>query len=480
MTSSTTLPPRTIKRILHDLSELERNPIPGISLCMPDHNQPFLLHGNLVINVGAYKGLLIHLILRIPSDFPLSPPAAHIAPSLGFNHQFHHHIYDDPKGNTICNNLVSNFGMFGHIDEFGKPERSGWIAAYTLGSLMLQLQVFFADPDYNQENLPSEELVQGLREHINKYELDITVSNEIEDRIVKHSFDNPYPALSSFTEGSEAKQFSGQKLEGIPEDKATSEANSNQTRSQSHTTSNKTSEEDGLQKNEEDKICEWEKPLKKISKADLSYTNNSTPLSIKKLVCLLISRQIDLLNKSKISDEGEPQKSEEDKFGEGRLQKSKESKTWEWERSIKKVSKTTLPSTNQPSISHITKPKQTLISSYLGVDRSADKSTVPTKESISSKVFCAISKSNLLDSGEPTFGYLIDVLNNPSQLAVLRPLTEVISFDAFMLNFPGPDQPIYMSCSQKFLSGLRLEYVVWLPMYIDDPHFERSKHHFLI
>ena len=155
---------------------------------------------------------------------------------------------------------------------------------------------------------------------------------------------------------------------------------------------------------------------------------------------------------------------------EGELHKSKEDKTCEWKKPLKKASKADLSAT---------KPRETGISSYLKADRSANKSTILSKEQIASKLFCTISKSSLLDSEEPMFGYPIDIIFNSSEQTVLNPLTEVISFDAFMLNFLELEQSTYTSCSQKFLSGLRLQYAVWLPMYIDDSHFERSKHHLL-
>lgn len=40
---------------------------------------------------------MIHLILHIPDDYPLSGPSGNIAPGLEFDSQYHGHIHEDGR-----------------------------------------------------------------------------------------------------------------------------------------------------------------------------------------------------------------------------------------------------------------------------------------------------------------------------------------------------------------------------------------------
>ena len=193
---------RAIKRVLRDLAEIEANPISGISVAMPNINNPFIMHGNIEIRDGIYEGILIHLVIHIPDEYPIKPPAVNIAPGLDFGHKYHEHIYDNQTyGNSICTDLTSNFaGHFSLIDSYGKPTRSGWTPSYTLSSVLIQLQVFFADPDLEKHMLPSDEEISRLKQHIEKFELDVKIDDGMgEERTVTHSRKHPYPPLSCET-----------------------------------------------------------------------------------------------------------------------------------------------------------------------------------------------------------------------------------------------------------------------------------------
>ena len=206
--NSPTISLNTTERVLHDLGELNQNPLVGMSLCMPNQEDPSILHGNILIDSGIYKGLMIHLIFRIPPDFPLSPPTAVVAPGLGFNHKFHSHIYDEPSGN-----LVSKFGLFGERDEFEKPRKTEWTPNCTLSGLMLQLQEFLADPGLDAHCLPTEGEIEELRKYNRKYALEITIKDGNGTQIIKHSFEKPYPALASCNTDFEVKRVSQEAVE---------------------------------------------------------------------------------------------------------------------------------------------------------------------------------------------------------------------------------------------------------------------------
>ena len=206
------VPPSTLKRIYKDLDEINRNPLFGASLCMPNQNDPLTLRANLFILDGPYKDLLIHLIIHLPRDYPITGPAANIAPGLNFGHKYHEHLYDDlENGNQICADLLTNFrGMY----DGSKLAKSGWTPAYTLSSVLMQLQVFFADPDYPKHLLPTQEDVEALRKHVREFKSTFQLTDGQE---VTHSFDSPYPPISSMT-------ISQKSTEQISKKKDTSDA----------------------------------------------------------------------------------------------------------------------------------------------------------------------------------------------------------------------------------------------------------------
>src|SRR5689334_13611470 len=129
--------PFTLKRILRDYQEIQEEPIPWASICIPDHQNPFLLHGNIMIRDGPYIDVLIPVIIRLPKDYPLSPPAANIAPGHPFTWDFHEHVIGGgPNGASICTDLLSNFQwFFKKFEVDGKPVVSGWSPVYTLSSI---------------------------------------------------------------------------------------------------------------------------------------------------------------------------------------------------------------------------------------------------------------------------------------------------------------------------------------------------------
>ena len=65
---------KAISRIYRDLKEIQENPIQGLSICMPDENQPFSLHCNILLLSGIYEGIMLHLEMKIPETYPINAP----------------------------------------------------------------------------------------------------------------------------------------------------------------------------------------------------------------------------------------------------------------------------------------------------------------------------------------------------------------------------------------------------------------------
>lgn len=70
------------KRIMRDLKEIQDNPTLGCTLIALNESDPFLLHANIQILEGTYKGLIFHLEIKLPDTFPLYAPWGRMAPGF--------------------------------------------------------------------------------------------------------------------------------------------------------------------------------------------------------------------------------------------------------------------------------------------------------------------------------------------------------------------------------------------------------------
>ncbi|CAF1105782.1 unnamed protein product [Adineta steineri] len=183
------------KRIIRDLRDLEKCPVPGLAVTCPDASNPFNLHCNVLINDGPYQGIMIHLILRIPEDYPLTGPAGNIAPGLEFNSKYHGHIHEDHRnGHALCNDLLTNYAyFFKSVDNGGAKQASGWSPGYTLSTALLQIVTFFAEPDLHYE--PSSASIIHLRNMVKSFQC----------KTCGHSYDEPIPAIVDYSSTEKVK-----------------------------------------------------------------------------------------------------------------------------------------------------------------------------------------------------------------------------------------------------------------------------------
>ena len=190
---------KAIQRIYKDLKEIDENPIEGLSIVMPDENDPFTLRANILILDGMYKDVLLHMIMTIPQNYPLTAPKMIIAPGQTFSHEFHHHVFGDIQcGYTICIDLLDH-GFF------MTSSQTGWTPAYTLSTILMQMQVFFAK-DHDLVHIPTKMMIENLKENSKKF----VVSIQLTDKTKRvHSYTSPYPpivALNTFLKPKETDQ----------------------------------------------------------------------------------------------------------------------------------------------------------------------------------------------------------------------------------------------------------------------------------
>lgn len=176
---------KAIQRIYKDLNEITESPIEGLSIVIPDENNPFELRANILILDGLYKDILLHLIMTLAHEYPLKAPKLKIAPGQDFGHEFHHHVFGNPQnGYTICIDLLDH-GFF------STGQKTGWTPAYTLSTILMQMQIFFAK-DHDLIHLPTKKMIEDLKSNCLKYQALIKTTN---GTIITHSYNQPYPPL---------------------------------------------------------------------------------------------------------------------------------------------------------------------------------------------------------------------------------------------------------------------------------------------
>jgi len=97
------------------------------------------------------------------------------------------------------------------------------------------------------------------------------------------------------------------------------------------------------------------------------------------------------------------------------------------------------------------------------------------KKEIASKLICSVLKTNIFDQSKPILGYPIDLEKDAFGRYWPTPIMEILSYDAFVLNIQQNFSKLDNYHSVKFRSSFGSSYNYWLPVYIDDEHFERSK-----
>ena len=180
-----------IKRISNDIREMKKCPLEGIGLASIDNN-PMEYVVNMELMMGPYQGYKLQLKMTIPDEYPIKPPKILIYPGQMIDCHYHHHIYnsyniDEAGYKRFCINFLDNeFGM--NTNE----EYSGWNPAYTISTILLQIQNFISNPDLPSSSLPNRDTIQKLMMSMDGYARAFT--ND-EGKQVIHSWKSPYPKM---------------------------------------------------------------------------------------------------------------------------------------------------------------------------------------------------------------------------------------------------------------------------------------------
>ena len=180
-----------LKRIANDMRELSKCPIEGIGIAQA-YEDPMKFLINIQIMMGLYEGYKVQLQLQMNDNYPFKPPKILICPRQMIDSRYHHHIFQTGSGyKKICFDLLDK--------DYGTDttkEHTGWNPAYTISTILLQVQNFISNPDMPKESLPTKAQIERLMKSMEDYKRTFTVKDEKGERIVVHTWKDPYPKMS--------------------------------------------------------------------------------------------------------------------------------------------------------------------------------------------------------------------------------------------------------------------------------------------
>lgn len=182
-----------LKRIANDMKDLAKCPLEGIGIA-PIGNESMKFVVNIELMMGIYEGYKVQLLLIISDEYPVKPPKVLIYP--GQMESFvHHHVFITSHENIygyrkMCINFLDNdFGM--NTNE----EHSGWNPAYSISTILLQVQNFLSDPDLPKGHFPEKKKIEKLMEEMDDYQRTFLIEEENGTKEIIHTWKNPYPKM---------------------------------------------------------------------------------------------------------------------------------------------------------------------------------------------------------------------------------------------------------------------------------------------
>ena len=176
-----------LKRIANDMKEITKSPLEGIGIASID-NDPLKFVINMELLCGPYKGYKVQLLMTMSENYPINPPKILIYPNQEIGNHYHHHIF----GTNYANAYYYRFCIDFLENEFGmdtNEEYSGWNPAYTISSILIQVQNFISDPD--MPHIPDKTKIDKLMKSMDTYQRPFYDGQ----KQVIHTWKNPFPKM---------------------------------------------------------------------------------------------------------------------------------------------------------------------------------------------------------------------------------------------------------------------------------------------
>ena len=176
-----------IKRVTNDMKELNKCPLEGIGIAQID-NDPLKFVVNIELMSGPYLVYKVQLLMTMSENYPINPPKLLIDPNQMIGEHYHHHIFrthhERENYYRFCINLLEN-----EFNMDTNEEHTGWNPAYTISSILLQVQNFISDPDMHR--VPSKTEIDTLMKSMDNYQRPFYDG----EKQVIHTWKNPFPKM---------------------------------------------------------------------------------------------------------------------------------------------------------------------------------------------------------------------------------------------------------------------------------------------
>eukprot|EP00931_Biecheleriopsis_adriatica_P034045 TRINITY_DN19707_c0_g1_i1.p1 TRINITY_DN19707_c0_g1~~TRINITY_DN19707_c0_g1_i1.p1 ORF type:complete len:1640 (+),score=433.33 TRINITY_DN19707_c0_g1_i1:58-4977(+) len=145
-------------RLLKDFDELSRRGIPGIDVRVMEDNI-YEWHVTMTPISGHFAGLRLHLILLFPEDYPRRPPKVELCTRLPHANVFRNFLtfagyfagYEPVRGTyVICTDVLEDKPP--PLNPNDSLRYHGWSVAYSVESVLVQLQCLLFDDYVQQED----------------------------------------------------------------------------------------------------------------------------------------------------------------------------------------------------------------------------------------------------------------------------------------------------------------------------------------
>eukprot|EP00386_Alphamonas_edax_P000681 GDKI01002117.1.p1 GENE.GDKI01002117.1~~GDKI01002117.1.p1 ORF type:complete len:947 (-),score=330.89 GDKI01002117.1:22-2772(-) len=140
-----------LQRLQWDYREMKANPLPTV-VAEPLESDWFEWHANVRGAGYPYDQHIFHFILKFPETYPLNPPQITIENTLS-----HPNIF----GSYICLDLLET-GQWADKEE-RMMKYTGWSAAYSVQTILMQLQSFMQEKAYTTRGAVQSSLRGSLR-----------------------------------------------------------------------------------------------------------------------------------------------------------------------------------------------------------------------------------------------------------------------------------------------------------------------------
>ena len=444
----------SMKRIERDITEITKNPMKGIGIVKyEDDFMKYIV--NIKLLNGIYEGYCLQLLLTFSEYYPVKPPKILIFPNQQFGNSYHHHIFYDKDGfKKFCFDLLDNDFM--NINEVN----TGWNPSYTISSLLLQVQNFLSDPDL--PSLPSQSQIEYLFNSMKKY---VKIFFDESGNEIVHTWENPYPPMFGF----EPKEKEKEK-EIIKEEEEKNDII-------------KDSSDDKIENRNGNKVTNF-----------LSYVGSFIPF-------FSIFTKNDDNNESNTNlkeEKAKKEEEEEEEKLEGEIEKEGEEEVVkEKEKRIEEEKEDIDENINQNNIrgkKEIKHEKENIkniieedkkdkkdekekieIEKKIEEEKQKEKERKKRIEEIKQNLSCFVLRVNIIDDKDICLGYPLKQLVALGDKIECVPIPEILSYEGYISQIAKQDGKLDDYFNVSFKAANNEYYNYWLPIYINEDHFQRNK-----